>query len=159
MSGRVDPVKIYNFSVTLIESSSILASVLTAIHLPTAAGFSECSGLEAMLDVEEYKEGGNNGTILKFPARANWGRLRLRRGVANSGDLWQWYFGFASGAGVRRDGLIILHDDRRQPVRLCTFRRGIPVKWTGPALHAAQSQVAIEEVEIAHEGLQMTAVG
>jgi phage tail-like protein len=35
------------------------------------------------------------------------------------------------------------------------FKRGIPVKWSGPALNASQNSVAVESLEIAHEGLEM----
>jgi phage tail-like protein len=119
------------------------------------AGFSECSGLELALDIEEYKEGGNNGTVLRFPTRAKWTNLRLKRGIALSDDLWQWHYGFVQGTGTRRDGVVTLLDEQHNPVKAWSFKRGIPVKWTGPTLNATQSQVAFEEIEIAHEGMTL----
>jgi phage tail-like protein len=119
------------------------------------AGFSECSGLEIDIDIEEYKEGGNNGTVLRFPTRAKWTTVRLKRGIALSDDLWQWHYGFVQGTGTRRDGVITLLDEQQNPAKTWSFKRGIPVKWTGPSLNATQSQVAFEEVEIAHEGLTL----
>jgi phage tail-like protein len=151
----VNPVRGYNFTITLVDSSSLLTAALASIRLAAAAGFSECGGLETSLDVEEYKEGGNNGQILKFPTRVTWANLRLKRGIALSADLWQWHYDFSNGGGRRRDGLIGLLDDERNPVLVWVFRRGLPVKWTGPSLNAMQSQVAIEELEIAHEGLEL----
>jgi phage tail-like protein len=118
-------------------------------------GFSECSGLEMQLKTEDYEEGGNNGTVLHFPKRTNWTNLRLKRGAALSDELWQWHFGFVEGRGKRRDGIVTLQDDEHKPVAVWHFVRGLPVKWTGPSLNAMQSQVAIEEIEIAHEGLRM----
>jgi hypothetical protein len=44
-------------------------------------------------------------------------------------------------------------------VRTWRFTRGIPVRWAGPSLNAMQAQVAIEEIEIAHEGLRQTGAG
>jgi phage tail-like protein len=120
-----------------------------------AAGFSECTGLELALDIEEYKEGGNNGTVLRFPTRAKWTNLRLKRGIALSDDLWQWHYGFVQGTGARRDGVVTLLDEQQNPVKVWLFKRGIPVKWTGPSLNATQSQVAFEEIEIAHEGMTL----
>ncbi|HLJ46312.1 MAG TPA: phage tail protein [Bryobacteraceae bacterium] len=157
--SRIDPVLAYNFTVTLIDASSILAAALMPIQRAPLAGFSECGGLDSTLEIEEYREGGNNGTSLKFPTRITWGHIHLKRGVVMSGDLWQWHFGFVTGQGSRRDGVITLQDDRKRPIRVWTFTRGLPVKWTGPAMNAGQNQLAIEELEIAHEGLQMASLG
>jgi phage tail-like protein len=156
---RIDPLRGYNFIVSIVDSSSILAAALSAIQPAAVAGFSECSGLETTLDVEEYKEGGNNGTVLRFPTRVTWAHLRLRRGVALSDDLFNWHHDFVLGFGKRRDGVVILQDDQHNPVKVWTFTRGLPVKYTGPSLNATQSQVAIEEMEIAHEGLQLQSFG
>jgi phage tail-like protein len=119
------------------------------------AGFSECGGLEMSLDVEEFKEGGNNGASLRFPTRVKWTNLKLKRGLTDSDDLWLWHFEFVQGTVKRHDGLITLQDEQQNAVKTWSFRRGLPVKWTGPALNAAQGQVAIEELEIAHEGLRL----
>jgi phage tail-like protein len=128
---------------------------MSAITTATQGGFSECSGLEISLDVEEYREGGNNGTVLRFPSRIKWQNLRFKRGMALSDDLWNWHYSFTQGKVQRRDGLIALQDEEHNPVKVWKFTRGLPVKWTGPTLNAAQSQVAIEELEIAHEGLTL----
>jgi phage tail-like protein len=153
---RVDPVKGYNFLITLVDSSSLLTVTLSGIQNAAVGGFSECSGLEMALQVEEYREGGNNGTVLKFPTRTTWGNIRLRRGVVASDDLWKWHYSFVEGKGTRRDGTIILQNDAHQPVRVWNFTRGLPVKWTGPAMNATQGQVAVEELEIAHEGVKLS---
>lgn len=159
---RFDPAKSYNFLITFVDSSSSMASSGVSIDSVSvdsvvAGGFSEASGLEMTLEVEDYKEGGKNDGSRKFPTRVTWGNLRFKRGIAFSNDLWNWHWGFVQGQGKRRDGVITLNDDLHQPVRVWTFRRGLPVKWTGPALHAAQGEVAVEELEIAHEGLELVA--
>ncbi len=153
--ARNDPVRSYNFLVTLVDSGSTLATTPYDLKQSAWGGFSECTGLDTTLDVEEYKEGGNNGGSLKFPTRTTWTNLHLKRGVTGSPLLWQWYFTFVQGKGIRRDGIIILQDDQHKPVMVWQFRRGLPVKWAGPNLNAQQNQVAIEELEIAHEGLTM----
>jgi phage tail-like protein len=151
---RQDPVMGFNFVVTLTDSSSLLTIALSGMRQSAMAGFSECTGLDSALQVEEFREGGNNGTTLKFPTRINSGNIRLKRGVVGSDDLWQWHLAYIEGRGKRRDGTIILQDTRQQTVRVWHFIRGIPVKWSGPAMNAAQSHVAIEELEIAHEGIR-----
>ena len=154
VAARADPLLAYNFLITLVESSGSPAS-LPAPDRAAAGGFSECSGLEMTLQLEEYRAGGRNDAVLRFPTRVNWANLRLRRGVALSDDLWDWHYSFVLGRGRRRDGLIVLLDDLRKPAKTWRFTRGLPVKWTGPALDAVQGRVAVEEIEIGHEGLEL----
>jgi phage tail-like protein len=152
---RVDPYRAFNFLITFVDSSGAPGAPLQLGGSSPSGGFSECSGLEMSMDIEEYKEGGNNATILHFPTRVKWANLRLKRGVALADDLWIWHFGFVQGQVVRRDGVVTLQDEQQNPVKMWSFTRGLPVKWTGPSLNATQNQVAIEELEIAHEGLKL----
>ena len=153
MSDRTDPFRGFNFVVTLLDSSSLFSFALTALESTAMAGFSECGGLEMSQEVEEYKEGGNNGAVLRFPTRVKWSNLRLKRGLTFADDLWDWHYKFSQGSGKRRDGMVVLQDELHNPAIVWSFTRGIPVKWSGPAFNASQSQVAFEEIEIAHEGL------
>ena len=153
---RSDPVLGNNFLVSLLDTSTPLAtlgSIAGAIGDVALGGFSECSGLEMSMTPEEYKEGGNNGTVLKFPSRMAWGNLTLKRGMASSTALWDWHYGFVLGRGKRRDGLVVLLDARHAPQTAWFFSRALPVKYTGPALNASQNSVAIETLELAHEGI------
>jgi phage tail-like protein len=152
---RDDPFRTYNFIITFIDSSS---SSIATQKGSAIGGFSECSGLEMSLQTEDYQEGGNNATTLKFPKHIAYTNIRLKRGITTSDDLWQWFFDFVEGTGKRKDGTITLRDEQRQAVKVWQFKRGIPVKWTGPTFNATQSQVAIQELEIAHEGLQLVPV-
>ena len=156
VGDRIDPVKGYNFTISLVDSASTAATIQLTVGLPPQGGFSECSGIELTMQPEEYREGGNNGTVLKFTSRASWTNLRLKRGVVTSPDLWQWHSDFLDGHGKRRDGVITLMDDLGNGIRSWRFTRGLPVKWTGPSLNAMQAQVAVEEIEIAHEGLRQS---
>lgn len=152
---RFDPAGSYNFLLSFVGSNGSTSGSLPVEAL-LAAGFSEVSGLDMTLEVEDYKEGGRNDRVHKFPSRITWGNLKLKRGVAISNDLWEWLYTFVEGRGTRRDGLITLQDDLRRPVRVWQFVRALPVKWTGPMLNATRSEVAIEELELAHEGLSLT---
>ncbi len=157
---RLDPVNAYNFLVMLVDSSG--SSTLGAVGALVSAaigGFNECSGLQTRIETEDYRQGGQNDRVLHFPTRVTWGNIRLRHGVALTDDLWNWHRGFVDGIGKRKDGVIVLQNDQQQPVKAWTFRRGIPVEWMGPTLNAAQSAVAIEEVTIMHEGLELASLG
>jgi phage tail-like protein len=126
------------------------------VEATVTGGFTECSGLESTMTPEEHKEGGSM-TVLRFPQRMTWSNIRLKRGVTVSDDLWNWYFAYLQGKGRRRDGIITLQNELHVPFKAWRFKRGIPVKWSGPSMNAGQSQVAVEEIEIAHEGLELYA--
>ena len=154
---RLDPLMAYNFTINLIDTSSTTAllksAALSAVTDVLLGGFSECSGLEMALEVEEYKEGGRNGAVLKFPTRVTWAPIVLKHGMGAGNGLWDWHYDFATGKGKRKDGIITLMNDLHIPSHIWHFRRGLPVKYTGPTLVAGQSTVAIEALEIVHEGL------
>ena len=154
---RGDPLLNYNFVVSLLDTSSSLAlglSIASAAILDVAlGGFSECQGLEMSLRVEEFREGGRNSEVLQFPTRTEWSHIILKKGVGSGTALWDWANGFAEGKGKRRDGVIALLNDIRLPNNIWYFRRGLPLKYSGPTMNAGQSTVAIESVEIVHEGI------
>jgi phage tail-like protein len=163
-AARNDPVLNHNFVISLIDTSSVLAiagsALLSGVLDAVAGGFSECQGLECSMKVDEWPEGGNNATLLKFPGRVSWTNITLRRGVAANTTLWDWAYDFVEGHGKRRDGVIALLNGAMTPTNLWYFRRGLPLKYSGPQMNAAQSNVALESIEISHEGLyQLPFVG
>lgn len=161
---RRDPLLAYNFQVSLLDSKSsdgvgLGTIALSSAGMRTMAGFSEITGLEVAMEVEDYAAGGINDRVLKFPGRMKWSNLVFKRGLVakrdplDGSDMWTWFQSYLEGRGVRKDGLIILQNQNREPQIVWSFRRGLPLRWTGPALNAGQSSVAIENVEIAHEGI------
>lgn len=151
---RIDPLGVFNFYLTLIDASNVVGTLISAALNYKVAGFSECSGLEATVEVLDYKEGGLNDYVHKFPTRASFSNITLKHGVIYLyDDLWTWHNEFVLGKGKRRDGLIVLLDESRKPAKVWKFKRGIPMKFVGPSLNATQSNAAIESLEIAHEGL------
>ena len=151
---RTDPLTAFNFYLTLIDSSNIGASLINLVLNYAVAGFSECSGLEASMEIMEYKEGGENSYVHKFATRAMHSNITLKHGaIFLYDDLWDWHYAWVTGQGTRKDGLIVLEDEGVSPAKIWKFTRGIPMKWVGPSLNAMQSSVAIESLEISHEGL------
>lgn len=157
VGNRTDPVLGFNFLISLVDSSSSVALALSAnpagIAENAVGGFNECTGLEANLETEDYREGGLNGFVHRFPTRVTWTNITLRKGIRKDTDLWNWHYAFVEGRVVRRDGVIVLLDELHQPHTTWYFRRGLPVKYSAPSLNAQQDNVAIEALEIAHEGL------
>lgn len=152
-----DPLPSFNFYIVLIEDPDsplkIAASSASALIL---GGFSEATGLESEIQIEEYSAGGINNRVFRFPSRAAYSNIVLSRGMGFSEDLYLWHEGFLRGEGKRRNGMIFLANELRQPIKAWTFENGIPVKWSGPALNAASSATAVEKLEIAHEKLELT---
>lgn len=125
------------------------------------AGFAECTGLQMETKVLEYKEGGNNSTTLKFPEGTAYGNITLKRGISSSNDLLDWQLDVANGKfsvkarAANPNVAIIMNNEKGDLVRRWNLVRPIPVKWVGPDLKAMGNEVAIETLEIAHEGIQL----
>jgi phage tail-like protein len=153
---RIDPLGAYNFYLTLADSQSNVGTLISAAVNYFVAGFSECSGIDASFEVMDLKEGGLNSHVWKLPVRASHSNITLKHGAIYAyDDLWDWHYSWVQGKGTRKDGAIVLCDNTGQPAKKWKFSRAIPVKWAGPTLNASQNSVAIESLEIAHEGLEM----
>lgn len=163
---RNDPLLGFNFLVSITDSQPATGSqfaglVVSLTGAQATAGFSEISGLEATMEVENYDAGGVNDGTLHFPGRVKWSNLVFKRGVlaqrdiGDTSDFWAWLQGYLEGQGVRKDGTISLLDETGSPALVWGWRRGLPIKWTGATLNAQQSQIAIEQLEVAHEGLTL----
>ena len=122
------------------------------------ASFSEASVLEAEVEVVEYREGTDTTTSSrKLPGRVKYGNLVLKRGVTQSTQLFDWFKGVVNGMVERKNMSIILLSNSREEVARWTFLNAWPCKYKGPDLDAAGNEVAIEMLEIAHEGMGMEA--
>jgi phage tail-like protein len=118
-----------------------------------AAGFAECSGLNTETEVIEYRTGSEDITVRKIPGLKKFTNITLKRGITLNRELWEWRKKVLDGHTERTDGSIIMLNEERQEVLRFTFRAGWPVKWEGPLLNATSNEIAIETLEIAHEGL------
>lgn len=139
VSSRRDPYLGYRF---LVEIDSLIV-----------AGFSEVTGLEMEMEMEEYQEGGVNTHSHKLPKRTGYANLTLRRGLTDSQALWRWIQDAVNGKVERRSGRIFLLDSNGRPSWGWGFRDAYPVKWTGPEFRADQSSVAVESLDLAHNGI------
>ncbi len=139
-ADRIDPYRSYNFRV---EIDGI-----------TRAGFRECSGLDSSQDPVEYREGDDRAlTARKMPGLNKYANLSLKRGITDDAELWAWRNTAQMGRAERKHGSIVLCDDAGEEQVRWNFRDGWPTKWTGPSFNATGNEVAIETLEIAHEGI------
>ncbi len=117
------------------------------------AEFAECSGLTIETEVFEYAEGGLNTYTHKLPVRTKYSNITLKRGLDEGQDLFRWYMDTVEHKVSRRHISIQVYDSQGNNVRKWDLQNAYPVKWTGPDLKADAGAVAIETLEIAHEGL------
>jgi phage tail-like protein len=143
---RNDPYGEFNFIVTINGISDDGNSV--------RGGFSEVTGLEVEVVPIEYRAGNEPSlTTRKLPGLHKFSNITLKRGVIGDLSLWNWMNSVLNGNVRRADGSIVLLDDNRSEVLRWNFRRGWPCKWTGPTLNAKGNSIALESLEICHEGL------
>jgi phage tail-like protein len=117
--------------------------------------FSECSGLEASMDPIEYRNGSEDFTVRKIPGLKKFTNIVLKRGIIGDLTLWNWILEGLNGTVHRTAGAIILLDEAKQEVMRWQFKRGWPAKYTVAAFNAKNNEIAMETLEIAHEGLSI----
>ncbi len=122
------------------------------IHGLIVGGFSEVSGLQAETETEEYHEGGLNNCVHKLPKVTKYQNLVLKRGITNSTKLGDWYQSVIAGNFERRNCSIIVLDFTGNEKKRWDFAKAYPVKWVGPDLKGDSNTVAIETLELAHNG-------
>ena len=121
--------------------------------------FTEVSGLEMQMEVMEYEEGGNNGFVHHLPGRTKIGRLTLKRGMTCSNDFLNWQMQIASGDIKRRNVSVAVFAASGEELVRWNFDNAYPVKWSGPAFDASGSAVAVETLELAHDGMKIGQTG
>jgi phage tail-like protein len=139
VGDRKDPFPGYNFAVE--------------IEGLVAAGFSEVSGLNLEVEVQEYREGGLNEFVHKRAGPAKYTNLVLKRGLTTSHELWDWHWDVTQGTIQRKNLSVVLMDSAGEERVRWNFEQAYPVKWTGPSLRASGNELAVESLEFAHKGL------
>jgi phage tail-like protein len=118
--------------------------------------FKEASGFNNETEIVEHKSVDANGRPFtrKVAGGVKWSNITLKRGVDESLDIWKWRDTVVKeGADKARvDGKIELLDISGSPIATYQFKQGWPVKYTAATLDASTNNVALEELEICHEG-------
>jgi len=117
------------------------------------AFFRQISGLKSETEVQDFNEGGNTAFTRKLVGGRKWPNLVLKQGFTGDIRLFKWKL-----APERVNGAIIQLGPDMKEVCRWEFVKGYPVKWEGPDLDASKNEIAIESIEIAHEGLKLMKV-
>ena len=118
-----------------------------------AGGFSEASGFDASIDVIEYREGDMVQTPMKLPGLKKYGNITLKQGVADSMVMYEWMIAGVEGEVERKTITITILDETETATASWQVINAWPTKYTAPDFNATSSEVAIESLEIAHEGM------
>ena len=117
--------------------------------------FKSVSGLRYETEVIPVRAGGANDTTFNLVGGMKWSPLVLKQGFTSSSALLQWREKWTSGEEMTRSGgSIIQLDTALQPQAQWDFVRGWPSKWEIGEFDASKNELAIETLEISHEGLK-----
>jgi phage tail-like protein len=127
--------------------------------------FSECSGLEASMEPKEINEGGRNYGVAQRQGRVTFANVVFKRGLTANRDLWSWFALVSRGASAYRltATVTVRGPDTAAGAASAEFQwkllRCLPVKFKVPTLNATATDIAVEELHIAHEGLELIKQG
>ncbi len=138
--AMVYPFKKYNYEVT-IDGNKV-------------GGFSEVSAPDISSDPIEYREGNFAvNTVGKQPGLVKYGNITLKWGITDSMELYKWMKEVEGGTINRKTVVISLLDDTHAEVAKWTVISAWPTKYTAPDFNATSNEVAVETLELAHEGV------
>ncbi|WP_423147187.1 phage tail protein [Rubrolithibacter danxiaensis] len=118
-------------------------------------GFSEVSGLNIENKLLEYRDGASlEFSKIKMPGMREFSNITLKRGVfQGDNEFYSWLNTISLNQVERRDLIITLLNEKHEPVVTWKVKNAFPVKIQSTDLKADGSEVAIEQLDIAHEGL------
>jgi phage tail-like protein len=123
------------------------------------ASFAECDGLEISFDIKTIREGGNNGRQIRLTGPSVFGQLTLKRGMTRkSFDLWRWVVAVQRNPALRADTTVVIFDSpagKQTEQARFVLSRCVPMKLKAPPLNAKDGLVAIEELQVAYESLEL----
>lgn len=126
----------------------------------TRSDFTEVSGLNITIDVISHREGSNLlESSLKIPGMISYSNIILKRPIRKSdNEFFEWIITKKLGTVERRDITIKLLNEEHSPVIIWKVKNSFPVNYSGPVLEANTSEIAMEVLELAHEGLTVETV-
>jgi phage tail-like protein len=139
--ARLDPFRGFNFRVEIDGLAP--------------ASFMEVSGLTMDRDSVDYREGTEPNIVRKLPGLSKITALVFKRGYVQDKTLWDWYQRIMDGTIDRRNGTVVLMNEAHQDVMAWTFVNAWPTKIEGPSFSATDNKVAVESMELQHEGLRI----
>jgi phage tail-like protein len=121
-----------------------------------AASFTECSGLSLQIKKNIFMEGGVNDQQRVYLGHAEFSDITFKRGITDHPGFWNWINAmFDEKSTKRRNVNILVFNQAGETMMSWTLIGAIPIAWKTPTLQADGNAVAIEELTLAYEGLQL----
>ncbi len=117
------------------------------------AGFSDVSGFDSTIDVIEYREGNEPTHARKLPGLTKYGNISLKWGITDSMEIYNWHKEVAGGNVLRKNISIVVVDEAGNDKARWDFVNAWPSKYDAPDLSAKGNDIAVESLEIVHEGM------
>lgn len=139
------PLPVFRFKVEEVNASDPTLGV----------AFSEVSGLTQEIQMIEYRDGLTpQQSAIKMPGIRKHSNITLKRGIVKGDNsFYNWLNTVKLNTIGRKDLIISLLDENDEPTMVWNVMKAFPVKVDGPSLKASGNEVAVESIELAHEGL------
>jgi phage tail-like protein len=153
VSNSTLPFGAFNFELHFTDKA-------TAVNI-CAGAFSECSGLEGTMEPKVIKEGGRNYGAVQLAGNVTFATVVLKRGISLDHSLYQWFakvtLGDRANYGYRLNVEIAVKSASatRDTFATWALERALPVKLKVADLNARGTEIGIEELHLAHEGLTL----
>ena len=125
-----------------------------------SACFSECSGLSYKAKVKRFFEGGANNRERILVGQPKFKEIKLKRGVSDNMVFWDWINQVWNPAptqpGIRRNISVVVFNPAGEGIQCWTVIGAFPTSWKAPALKAKAKNLALEELRLAFEGLEVS---
>jgi len=112
----------------------------------------KCEGLSVSYDIEEYSEGGLNGFVHRIPGRAKYETIKLTRPVDPASNAVAAWVSSVQRFNSRGTAQIAILDATGKPVTVFSLSGVFPSKYSGPSLDVGSNQIAMESLELIHNG-------
>jgi phage tail-like protein len=156
------PFPVFNFEVVFVESRLPGNNKKNDPNVKMLCGgsFAECTGLEATMEPKIIKPGGHNYGVIQRAGPVTFATVVLKRGMTSRRDLWRWFqMTTQSGAySYRLTATIHVKDASHNTVLAWQLDHAMPIKFKASDLNAKGTDVGVEELHIAHEGLSLAPV-
>jgi len=157
--NRLAPLHVFRFEVTFRRDALSGSPSRSAVALCSGA-FAECTGIEATMEPKIIKAGGLNYGPAQRVGPVTFATVVLKRGMTSTRDLWNWFQLVAGGAySYRLSAEIEVRNSAGEPALTWGLARALPVKFKAADLNARGTEVGIEELHLAHEGLTLISNG
>lgn len=150
--NRLPPLQVFRFQVSFKRAGDTPGGPVQIC----SGAFAECSGLEATMEPKVIKSGGANYGPAQRAGPVSFATVVLKRGMTSTRDLWMWFQTVGGGGyAYRLSAEIAMQDSAGNAVLTWGLDNCLPVKFKAADLNAKGTEIGIEELHLAHEGLRL----